>query len=134
MLFDALFLTLFFLTWLLLGSLPWLVISVRRRAYGAIWALPFALLGGAAGGVIVPAAGLDDGVGVGLSMLGAVLGGAALTWAAYRTWDAYDVGRYFRRWGVPADELSSLASEQPGPPVDSIPEPPAPSESETEPP
>lgn len=118
MLFDAIFLTLFFLTWVILGGLTWLAISVRRRGVGAIWALPFALLGGAGGGVIVPTAGLDDGVGIGVSMMAALAGGGALTWAAYRAWDEYEIGRSFARWGLP-DEPSPVASEQPKPPVDS---------------
>ena len=112
-LFDAIFLTLFFLTWLLLAAIPWLLISLRRRAHGALWALPFALLGGAGGGVLVPLAGLDDGWGVGLSMLAAPLGGAALTWAALRVWDDHDLGRRFARWATPA------AGEQSASPVDS---------------
>ena len=135
MLFDAIFLTLFFLTWVLLGGLPWVLLSVRRRAYGALWALPFALLGGAGGGVIVPAAGLDNSLGVGISMLGAVAGGWALSWAAYRVWDEYAIGRYFARWGPPADTISPDAGppdagEQPGRPVDS--DSPGTGESETE--
>ena len=113
MLFDAIFLTLFFLTWLLLGAIPWLVLGVRRRADGALWALPFALLGGAGGGVLVPLIGLDDGWGVGLSMLGALLGGATLTGTSLRVWDDYALGRRFARWATPS------AGEQPAPPVDS---------------
>ena len=113
MLFDAIFLTLFFLTWVLLGAIPWLAIGLRRRAHGALWALPFALLGGAGGGVLVPLIGLDDGWGVGLSMLGALLGGAALTAASLRVWDDHALGRRFARWATPP------AGEQPGPAVDS---------------
>ena len=129
MLFDAIFLTLFFLTWLLLGSLPWVALSLRRRARGALWALPFALLGGAAGGVIVPAVGLDNGLGVGISVLGAVLGGWALTWAAYRAWDDYDIGRHFARWG-PASPANAagpeLASSEPAGSEAASPEAPSP--------
>ena len=99
MLFDAIFLTLFFLTWILLGGLPWLAFSLRRRAEGALWALPFALLGGAGGGVIVPLLGLDDGVGVGISMIGAVIGGAALAAAAFSAWDTYGPRRPLRPVG-----------------------------------
>ena len=86
---------------------------MRRRADGALWALPFALLGGGAGGVLVPLLGLDDGWGVGLSMLGALLGGATLTGASLRVWDDYALGRRFARWATPS------AGEQPGPAVDS---------------
>lgn len=92
MLFEAIFLTLFLATWTLLGGLVWLGWSLRRRAVGAIWALPFALLGGAAGGVLVPLLGLDNGVGVGVSMIAAPLGGALITAAAYRVWDAFALG------------------------------------------
>ena len=113
MLFDAIFLTLFFLTWMLLGAIPWLAMGLRRRAHGALWALPFALLGGAGGGVLVPLIGLDDGWGIGLSMVGALLGGVALTWASLRVWDDYALGRRFARWATPS------AGEQPAPPVDS---------------
>ncbi len=102
MLFDAIFLTLFFLTWTLEGGLVWLAWSIRRRAYGAIWALPFGLLGGAGGGVMVPVVGLDNGVGVGVSMIVAPLGGVLLTGIAYRVWDDYDLGARFAFLGVAA--------------------------------
>ena len=110
MLFDAIFLTLFFLTWTLLGGLVWLVWSVRRRAYGAIWALPFALLGGAGGGALAPVAGLDTGVGVGVSMLAALVGAAAMTAAAYWAWDTYRMDRWFARWAVRAAQRGQRAT------------------------
>ncbi len=100
MLFDAIFLALFFLAWVVLGGLPWLAWSVRRRADGAIWALPFALLGGGAGGVLVPVLGLDTGTGIGVSMVTAPAGGALLTAAAYWVWDAYALGDRFGRLRV----------------------------------
>ncbi len=110
MLFNAIFLTLFVLTWVILGGLPWLGWSLRRRAHGAIWALPFALLGGAGGGVLVPLLGLDNGLGIGVSMVTAVAGGALLTAAAYWTWDAYALGRRFRRFAVPASLTGTLSA------------------------
>ena len=106
MLFDIIFLTLFFLTWVLLGGVPWLIWSVRRRARGAIWALPFAALGGAGGGALVPLAGLDDGTGVGVSMILALIGGALLTWAAYAAWETFDLGLAFARFAIRADPPS----------------------------
>lgn len=100
MAFDAIFLTLFFLTWVILGGLPWIAWSAHRRAHGALWALPFASLGGAAGGVIVPAAGLDNDIGIGVSMITALLGGLLLTGAAYWVWDSSNLDRLFRRLAV----------------------------------
>ena len=105
MLFDAIFLTLFFLTWCLLGALPWIVLGVRRRAYGAIWALPFALLGGAGGGVLVPVLGVDTGAGIGVSMATAFVGGALLSTLAYQVWDQYALGRRFAPLAVRDDEV-----------------------------
>lgn len=118
MLFDAIFLTLFFLTWCLLGALPWLVLGLRRRARGAIWALPFALLGGAGGGVLTPVLGLDGGTGIGVSMITALAGGALLSSAAYHVWDDYTLGARFGKLAVQADCRESVddsdASTRPG--------------------
>lgn len=124
--FEAIFLTLFFLTWAVLGGLVWLGWSVRRGAQGALWALPFGPLGGAAGGVLVPVLGLDNGVGVGVSMIGAVAGGAVLVAVAYRVWDDYPLAGRFRRltardpYRVPPalagdGETASIQSPQPDP-------------------
>ena len=129
MLFDAIFLTAFFLTWALLGGLVWLAWSIRRDAVGAIWAFPFGLIGGMGGGVLVPVAGLDDGLGVGLSMIGALIGAALLTGAAYRVWDDYDfAGRLIQlaqpRFAVndgsnDATQDASPASDEDAPAIDS---------------
>ena len=113
MLFDAIFLTLFFVTWALLGVLPWLTMGVLRRGQGAIWALPFAVLGGAAGGALTPLLGLDDAKGVGVSMVAAPLGGALLSRAAYHVWDRYDVGEWFARWRVEGEEVVLGGAEAP---------------------
>ena len=114
MLFDAIFLTLFFLTWILLGGLPWIAVSLRRHADGALWALPFALMGGAGGGAVIPLLGPEDGMGVGISMVGALLGGGFLTGAAFRAWDTYDLGARFARWEVHSDPPPE--THPPGPP------------------
>ena len=98
--FDAIFLTLFFLTWCLLALLPWIALRVRRQAHGAIWAFPFALVGGAAGGMLVPLLGLDNGLGVGVSMLTAPTGGALLSALAFFAWDRYTLGQRFARLGL----------------------------------
>ncbi len=111
--FDAIFLTAFFLTWALLGGLVWLAWSIRRRAYGAIWAFPFAVLGGMAGGVVVPLLGLDDGTGVGVSMITAPAGGALLSWAAYAVWDLYELGARFQSLSLRAPQNASRDTQPP---------------------
>jgi hypothetical protein len=102
MLFNTIFLTAFFLTWALLGSLIWLVWSIRRDTVGAIWAFPFGLLGGIGGGVILPLLDVNDGLGIGLSMVGALVGATLLTSAAYRVWDDYGLGARFAKLAQPA--------------------------------
>jgi uncharacterized membrane protein YeaQ/YmgE (transglycosylase-associated protein family) len=73
------FLLAFFALWALLGFLPWTIAAVVRRGRGVLLALPLAVVGGAAGGVIVPAAGADDERGFLLSLATAFLGGALLS-------------------------------------------------------
>ncbi len=97
MLFDAIFLILFIAAWSFLAMLIWIALSVPRRARGALWAAPFALLGGVGGGALVPLAGLDNEVGIGVSMIGAVAGSGLLCWLSYRVWDEFDLGRRFQR-------------------------------------
>ena len=98
MLFDAIFLTLFLLTWATLGALAWIALSLRRRAVGALFALPCALLGAIGGGAATPLLGLDDGTGIAVSMLTALAGGLLLCRLAYAVWDWFDLGRLFRPW------------------------------------
>ncbi len=99
MLFDAIFLALFVGAWLLLSLLSWITLSMRRRAYGALWAAPFAALGGVAGGVLVPLAGLDNALGIGVSMIAALLGSAAAAWLSFSVWDSFQLGARFSRLG-----------------------------------
>ena len=63
MLVDAIFIALFLLTWSVLGTLAWIALSLRRRAVGALFALPIALVGAIGGGAATPLLGLDDGAG-----------------------------------------------------------------------
>ena len=69
------FLLAFFLIWTFLGFVPWLVIAIARRGRGVILALPLAIAGGAAGGVIVPFAGADDARGFLISLASAFSAG-----------------------------------------------------------
>ena len=78
------FLLAFFALWALLGFLPWTVAAVARRGRDVLPALPLALAGGAAGGVLVPTVGADDARGFLISLPTAFLGGALLS--AFGVW------------------------------------------------
>ena len=75
-------------------------LSVRRQAHGAIWAFPFALVGEPRAALLVPLLGLDNGLGVGVSMLTAPAGGALLSALAFFAWDRYTLGQRFARLGL----------------------------------
>ena len=96
MLVDAIFIVLFLLTWSVLGTLAWIALSLRRRAVGALFALPIALVGAIGGGAATPLLGLDDGAGIGVSMITALLGGALLCQLAFAAWDLLELGRLFQ--------------------------------------
>ena len=114
MLFDAIFVVLFLAAWGVLGALGWIALSLRRRAVGAIFALPCALLGGMGGGAATPLLGLDDGVGIGVSMVTALAGGSALCGLAFWVWDLFELGRVFRPLGRRrcADRDRSIQSQE----------------------
>ena len=98
MLVDAIFLILFVAAWVFLSMLSWIALSLPRRARGALWAAPFAALGGIGGGALVPLAGLDSEIGIGVSMIGALAGSALLCWLSFMVWDSCDLGSRFARW------------------------------------
>ncbi len=75
------FVLIFFALWCLIGLLPWTVAAVFSRGRGALLALPLALAGASAAGVLLPLLGLRDTLGFLLS-LPAALAGAALASAA----------------------------------------------------
>ena len=70
------FVLFFFALWCALGLLPWALAAVLTRGRGALLALPLALAGAAAGGVLVPLLGLRDALGLFLSLPAALVGGA----------------------------------------------------------
>ena len=70
------FILIFFLLWFIVGLLPWTVAAVLTRGRGALLALPLALAGAAAAGVIVPLAGQRDAAGFFISLPAALVGGA----------------------------------------------------------
>jgi len=79
--FDALALAVLFSVWAVFGCLSWLVIALRRRGSGVLALLPPAMVGGIGGGLLAPALGFKDVLGLLLSPLFAVGGGLALTLA-----------------------------------------------------
>ena len=99
MLFTLLFVALFVGAWLFLSMLCWIAWSLRRRARGSLWASPFAAVGGVLGGVIVPLAGLDNDLGIGISMLAALIGASLGCWLGFWLWDRFDLAKRFERWG-----------------------------------
>jgi uncharacterized membrane protein YeaQ/YmgE (transglycosylase-associated protein family) len=71
------FVLLFFLCWCIVGLLPWVAAAVIVRGRGALLALPLALAGASAAGVLVPALGQRDAAGFFISLATALLGGIA---------------------------------------------------------
>ncbi len=69
------FVLLFFTIWCFLGLLGWAAVAVLRRGRGALLALPLALTGAAAAGVLVPVLGAQDAVGFFFSLITATVGG-----------------------------------------------------------
>ena len=82
--FEVLALALMLVLWAALGTVCWLAGAVARRGRGVLSALPLAALGGLAGGLLVPALGRRDGVGLLMSLGAALLGGLLLATAGYR--------------------------------------------------
>ncbi len=64
--------------WAACGLLPWFVALVARRGEGTFAALPFAIAGGIAGGLLTAAV-LKDWTGLAVSIVAAVVAGALAT-------------------------------------------------------
>lgn len=103
MLVDLIFLVLFAAAWLFLAMLSWIALSVRRRAVGALWAAPFAALGGIGGGAMVPLAGLDTQLGIAVSMLSAFCCAGLACLLSFRAWDAFALDKRFAKWSRRAE-------------------------------
>ncbi len=94
MLFNVIFLILFLAAWGAVGMLVWIGLSLRRRAVGALWAAPFALIGAIGGGILTGVIGWD----VGWSFAVAASASAVCCLLAFRTWDAWNLGERFASW------------------------------------
>jgi hypothetical protein len=82
--FEVLALALMLVLWAALGTVWWLAGAMARRGRGVLRALPLAALGGLAGGLLVPALGRRDGVGLLVSLGAALLGGLLFAAAGFR--------------------------------------------------
>lgn len=71
--FTAIFLSLFFAAWLFAGFLPWLAFSVATRGHAGLGMLPLCMVTGVIAGLAVPLLGKDDGAGIWISMLAALV-------------------------------------------------------------
>jgi len=81
---DPIFLALLLIVWTGLGATAWLAIAIAHRGRGVLAGLPPAMIGGIAAGVLVPAAGGRDEIGLLLSLGAALVGGFALSLVGIR--------------------------------------------------
>ena len=81
---EFLALVLMLALWAALGMVSWVAGAAIRRGRGALPALPLSAIGGLVGGLLVPALGRRDGVGVLVSLLAALLGGLFFVAAGFR--------------------------------------------------
>ena len=93
----------FFFVWFVVGLVPWAAAAIAARGRGSLLALPLALAGAGAFGIMVPLLGLRDATGFFLSLPAALAGGAIATFAGHRL-----------ACGM---ERRSAASEEPVPPL-----------------
>jgi hypothetical protein len=77
-LFNLIFLGLFFAGWLVCAYLPWLALSVATRGNAGLKMLPLCLFSGVVAALAVPLLGLDDGTGVWVSFVSALVAPALL--------------------------------------------------------
>jgi hypothetical protein len=82
------FIAIFLICWSLLGLIPWALAAIWRRGRGAILALPLALGGACAGGVLVPFLARRDLTGFLISLLTALIGSGTASAAgiAFSRW------------------------------------------------
>ncbi|MGH2632081.1 MAG: hypothetical protein ACRDG3_01610 [Tepidiformaceae bacterium] len=71
MLYDAIFVSLYILGWLICAFIPWLTLSVATRGHAGLTYLPLCLFVGVVAGVAVPVFGLTNVLGLWLSFAAA---------------------------------------------------------------
>jgi hypothetical protein len=81
---EVLALLLMLVLWAALGMVSWVAGAAIRRGHGVLPALPLSAMGGLVGGLLVPALGRRDGVGLLVSLVAALLGGLFFVAAGFR--------------------------------------------------
>jgi hypothetical protein len=98
--FTLIFVSLFVISWLFLGFIPWLVLSVATRGNAGLVNLPLCLFAAVVAGLAVPLLGKNDFAGLWLSGLAAIVAPSLLLAA--------------RRFSMGAGEALPGRSEVPG--------------------
>lgn len=83
----------FFFLWTVVGLMPWAAAAIATRGRGAAVALPLAVVGAWAVGILVPALGLRDFTGFIISLFTAALGSLLGTVAGVVMWRRLDAAR-----------------------------------------
>ena len=71
--YTLIFVSLYVIGWLILGFIPWLVLSVATRGDAGLGNLPLCLFAAVVAGLAVPLLGKDDAAGIWLSALAALV-------------------------------------------------------------
>jgi hypothetical protein len=71
--FTLIFVSLFVISWLLLGFIPWLALSVATRGNAGLANLPLCLFAAVVSGLAVPLLGKNDFAGIWLSGVAAIV-------------------------------------------------------------
>lgn len=80
MVFEAIFVGIFVVAWLICGFLPWLILSVVTRGNAGLINLPLSLFTAVVAGVAVPVFGANGVGGIWLSLVLAVTAPSFLLW------------------------------------------------------
>lgn len=98
--FTLIFVSMYVVSWLVLGFIPWLAMSVATRGNAGLVNLPLCLFAAVVAGLAVPILGKDDLAGLWLSGIAAIAAPSALL--------------VVRRFSIGVREPSTHRSEVPG--------------------
>ena len=83
--------------WGLLGLFAWTAATVVSRKPHTLMALPLCVIAGIGGGALVPALGRKDGLGLGLSLLMALISGLLAAVAFFAVWHKAGVDNWSKK-------------------------------------